>query len=84
MNSDAKIDRIRFNNLIRQNKWNAKEFHERWCYRYGFKIGYNNFMELLNNNVSWKLVYAFAIAHMLDVDINDLFEFSISEVEELV
>jgi hypothetical protein len=77
--TDAKLNRQRFQNLIGKEEWTAKEFHERWTTKYGFTIKYNNFMELLNNNVSWKLVYGFAIADMLSVDINDLFEFNADE-----
>lgn len=84
MGTDARMNRIRFQTLISGKKWSAKEFHDRWTKQYGFKIKYNNFMELINNNVSWKLVYALAIAHMLDVDVNELFDFIYTEVEELV
>jgi len=82
--TEATINRNVFQNLIGANRWTAKEFHERWILRYGFTIKYNNFMELINNNVSWKLVYAFAIAEMLTVDINELFEFTTSENEKYV
>lgn len=84
MGTDAKINRQKFQNLIGKQRWTAKEFHDRWTKHYGLSIKYNNFMELINNNVSWKLVYAFAISDMLEVDINELFEFSANEVEELV
>jgi hypothetical protein len=77
--ADAKINRQKFQSLIGAKQWTAKEFHERWTNVYGFSIGYKNFMELINNNVSWKLVYAFAIAEMLEVDVYNLFEFSKQE-----
>ena len=73
--SDAKLNRTRFQNLINEKRWNAKEFWDRWTDKYGIIMGYNNFMELINNNVSWKLVYAISIADMLDVEVSELFEF---------
>lgn len=75
MTADAKINRPKFQSLIGKNKWTAKEFHERWINTYGFTIKYTNFMELINNNVSWKLAYAFAISEMLESEVTDLFEF---------
>lgn len=75
METTAQINRQRFQALIGVKEWTAKDFHERWTRAYKFKMGYNNFMELINNNVSWKLVYAFAISEMLEVDVAELFEF---------
>lgn len=74
--TDAYIDRQKFQMLIGGKQWTAKEFHQRWTSRYGFKMKYNNFMELINNNVGWKLVYAFAISEMLEVNIDELFVFT--------
>jgi hypothetical protein len=71
----AGINRQAFQSLIGSKRWTAKEFHERWANKYGFKIKYNNFMELINNNVSWKLVYAMSISEMLETDIDELFYF---------
>jgi hypothetical protein len=81
--TDAKLNRQLFQISIGKKEWTAKEFHERWISKYGFTIKYNNFMELINNNVSWKLVYALAIADMLGVDINEIFEFTSDEFEKI-
>lgn len=75
METTAEINRQKFQSLIGARAWTAKDFHERWTREYKFKMKYNNFMELINNNVSWKLVYAFAMAEMLEVEISELFVF---------
>lgn len=77
--TDATLNREKFQSLIGAKEWTAKEFHKRWIDRYSFSIKYNNFMELINNNVSWKLVYAFAISEMLETNIADLFDFTTVE-----
>lgn len=79
-NTNAKINRQKFQLLIGKHNWTAKDFWDRWTKKYGFTIIYNSFMELLNNNVSWKLVYAFSVADMLEVDINELFDFHKEEI----
>ncbi|RFU63679.1 hypothetical protein D0469_19325 [Peribacillus saganii] len=75
----AGINKKKFTSLIDEKQWTAKEFHDRWKSKYGFSMKYNNFMELLNNKVNWKLVYAFAIAEMLEININELFIFNTGE-----
>ena len=75
----AEIDRQKFQSLIGERQWTAKEFHKRWQEAYRFTVKYNNFMELINNNVSWKLVYALTIAEMLESNVNELF--SLSRIE---
>jgi hypothetical protein len=80
-NPNAKINTPKFQILISENKWTAKDFYNRWTGKYQFTILYSSFMELINNHVSWKLVYAFSISEMLEVDINDLFEFSTYEIQ---
>lgn len=75
MTATAHINRQLFQSIIGQKKWTARDFHQRWIATYGLKMGYSNFMELMNNNISWKLEYAFAISEMLEVEIYDLFEF---------
>lgn len=85
MITDAKINRQKFQSLIGRKKWTAKEFHERWVGVYGFKMRYTNFMELINNNVSWKLVYALAISEMLEVNVGELFDFIKDEdIEKII
>lgn len=74
MNTTAYIIRPIFQSLIGSKHWTAKEFHERWTATYGFQMRYTSFMELINNNTSWKLAYALSIAEFLDTDVNELFE----------
>lgn len=76
MNVDSRLNRQLFQALIGQRKLTAKDFFDKWTSKYKVKMTYNNFMELVNNNIGWKLTYAFSVAEMLEVDITELFEYS--------
>jgi hypothetical protein len=41
--------------------------------KYEFDLSYKGFMSLLDNRNTWKLIYAWAIADVLDVQIGDIF-----------
>ncbi|GIN67037.1 hypothetical protein FKN04_12830 [Bacillus glycinifermentans] len=49
------------------------DLHEKIKDRYGLDISYKGFMSLLSNQSTWKLTYAWAIVHVLDVDWKDIF-----------
>lgn len=72
---DARIDRTKLLTIIGKKQWSNKELYDRWKMKYKVNMKYSNFMELMSNNISWKLSYAFSLCEMLDVDIYELFEF---------
>lgn len=49
---------------------------------YGLDITYKGFMSLLKNRSNWKLTYAWAIADVINVNINDIFESVAIDVEK--
>lgn len=72
---DATINKEALKTKLEAKGWTFKELHARLRSMYGFKIGYSNMMELINNNISWKLCYAFAIVQLLQSNFDDLFTF---------
>lgn len=42
--------------------------------KYGLDMKYKGFMTLVSNRSAWKLIYAWAIADVLRVDIKDIFD----------
>jgi hypothetical protein len=69
----AEIDERKFSHLLREKKLNNKEFFYKLIEKYGFTFRYSNFMELVKNNINWRLSYALAICEMLEVEIPELF-----------
>ena len=51
---------------------------------YGLDMEYKGFMSLLQNRSAWKLLYAWAIADSLNVDMKDLFEIIEVDVEQKI
>jgi len=50
------------------------ELHRRIVSQYGLDLSYKGFMSLTENRSTWKLLYAYAIADVLDIGIDDIFE----------
>lgn len=50
------------------------EFHDKLVNKYGLDITYKGFMSLLSNRSTWKLLYAHAIAELLQINYTDIFE----------
>lgn len=55
----------------------AMEYIELWdkvVNKYGLDLTYKGFMSLLSNRSTWKLLYAHAIADVLNIDYTEIFE----------
>jgi DNA-binding XRE family transcriptional regulator len=57
-----------------------KDLWEKLIKRYDIGLAYGSFMNLLNNEVTWRLLYAYAICDFFDVKISEVFK--ITEVTE--
>jgi hypothetical protein len=49
------------------------QLYEKAKEKYGLDMTYKGFMSLASNRSAWKLIYAWAIADVLHVDIKDIF-----------
>lgn len=68
--------------ITTKKEWNFKELWKRMVDAYGLDLEYKSFMALLQNNISWKLTYAQAICEMIDVSIDEIFDWVEIDVEE--
>jgi hypothetical protein len=59
------------------------ELHRKVSDKYGLDITYKGFMSLLGNRSTWKLLYAYAIADVLLIDIKDVFDIVAVDVEKV-
>lgn len=50
-----------------------QELFEKAQKQYGLDMTYKGFMSLTSNRSAWKLIYAWAIADVLNVDMKDIF-----------
>lgn len=59
------------------------ELYEKTVDRYGLDLKYKGFMSLLSNRSTWKLLYAHAIADVLNVDYMEVFDIVDIDVKEV-
>jgi len=59
------------------------ELHERIAEKYGLDLSYKGFMSLMSNRSTWKLLYAHAIADILNVNYMEIFEVVDVDVEKV-
>lgn len=86
---DILINRSKLRNLLDNNKIDNKgmdylELHRRISEKYGLDLSYKGFMSLLQNRSTWKLIYAYAIADVLNVEIDEIFEVVDVDVDKVV
>ena len=71
---DIKLNREKLQEILNSQKMGYIELHEKTSQRYGLDLQYKGFMSLMSNKSSWKLLYAHAIADVLKINYNDIFE----------
>ncbi|UUV46060.1 transcriptional regulator [Bacillus phage vB_BanS-Thrax3] len=71
---DIKLNREKLQEILNSQKMGYIELHEKVSQRYGLDLQYKGFMSLMSNKSSWKLLYAHAIADVLRINYNDIFE----------
>ena len=72
----AKIKKYIIDDFLNLQGMNMTELHELLATNYSFEFGYKAFNKLVNNKVSWKLDYAFALSEIMEVSVNELFEWN--------
>lgn len=72
VNTVINEDKLKF--LLQQRGWTYKELVERLRNRYGVEIKYKGLVPLFSNKANWKLLYAYILCDLLEVNINDLFD----------
>jgi hypothetical protein len=68
---DMVLDKERFSKVTKGMK--KIDVWENMTKIHGLDIQYKSFLNLLENRVTWRLVYAYALAQVLGLQIDDLF-----------
>ncbi|WP_276210497.1 hypothetical protein [Heyndrickxia coagulans] len=82
--TDVILDKDRLKSILRSKKMEYIELYRRVKVKYGLDIHYKGFMALLDNRSSWKLLYAWAIVDVLDINPEDIFRIIRVDVEEKI
>lgn len=59
-------------------------FYEKLTYVYKLDITYKGFMSLMDNRSSWKLLYAYAMTDVLNIQISDIFDIVDVDIDEKI
>lgn len=71
---DLHINKDRVKKLLDEKGMEYMELYRKAEDKYGLDITYKTFMNLLSNRSTWKLIYAWAIADMLNVEIYEIYD----------
>jgi hypothetical protein len=77
------LNEAKVKNALQNKKWTFKELYERINVKYELDLKYRGFMNTIKNKNQWKLIYAYAIADLLEVPVEELFEVKEVESDEL-
>lgn len=78
------LDRDKLKNILDSKGIDYTQFHDEVTNGYGLDMTYKGFMNLLSNRSTWKLIYAWAIAEYLQVEIKDIFNMVEIDVSKAV
>lgn len=73
-NKEMILNRDKLKELVERRGMDYTTLHNRVEDAYGLNLTYKSFMSTISNRHTWKLLYAHAIADVLNVDIYELFE----------
>lgn len=79
--SDTLIDKASLKEVLDDRGMEYMELWEKIREQFGLDLSYKGFMSLIDNRSNWKLVYAWAISDVLDIQIKDLFKMTVIDVE---
>lgn len=71
---DIKLNREKLHKILESQKMEYIELHNKVSTKFGLDLQYKGFMSLMSNKSSWKLLYAHAIADVLNINYTDIFE----------
>lgn len=67
------IDKDKLKNILDERGLEYIEFHKKLEDEFQLDLSYKGFMSLLSNRSTWKLLYAHAIATVLNIDYKEIF-----------
>lgn len=82
--TDIRLNREELNTILNTKNLDYTELYNRVTKKYGLNLSYKGFMNALSNRTEWKLLYAWAIAETLDVDIRTIFDIVEVDIKEKI
>lgn len=79
---DMHINKNKVKEILDRRGMEYKELYDKAYKRYGLDLSYKGFMSLLSNRSTWKLLYAHAIADILQISYLDIFDVVDVDVEK--
>lgn len=76
------LNKEKLDAILSTKKMNYTELYNRTIEKHGLDLSLKGFMNLLSNRVSWKYLYAWAIADVLEVDTEDIIDIVEINAEE--
>lgn len=80
--TDVEINKKKLKEILDRRGLEYIELYRRAVEKFGLDISYKGFMQLLSNNSSWKLLYAWAITDILLIKMEDVFDIIKVDVEK--
>lgn len=79
------LNKNKLKEILDRKGLSYSEFHDKLSDgngKYGIDLTYKGFMSLLSNRSTWKLLYAYAIVDMLNIEYDDIFELVDVDIEK--
>lgn len=71
---DIILNKNKLKNILDKKGLSYIDFYAKVIDIYGLDLSYKGFMSLLTNRSSWKLLYAYAMTDVLNIEIKDVFD----------
>lgn len=71
---DIILNKNKLKNILDKKGLSYIDFYTKVVDVYGLDLSYKGFMSLLTNRSSWKLLYAYAMTDILNIEIKDIFD----------
>lgn len=81
---EVRLNKKKLDEILTMRNLDYTELFNRVEQKFGLNLKYKGFMTAISNRSTWKLLYAWAIADVLDIDIRDIFEVFDVDIEEKI
>lgn len=72
--TDVVIDRKKLKAILDSKGLEYVDLYDKVVAEFGLDLTYKGFMSVIAGKATWKLLYAYAVANVLNVEIMDIFE----------
>jgi hypothetical protein len=82
--TDVLINKEKLKAILDSKDITYKQLNEILIEKYGLDLQYKGFMTLLSNKATWKLIYAWCIVEILNIEFKDIFEMVDIDIEKKI